>query len=44
MTSFATTDDDVSRFTAGVHHVTESLAVSQLQAPLVQVVQPLTSS
>jgi threonine aldolase len=26
MTSFATTDDDVSRFTAGVHHVTESLA------------------
>jgi threonine aldolase len=25
MTSFATTDDDVSRFTAGVHHVTESL-------------------
>lgn len=43
MTSFATTDDDVSRFTAGVHHVTESLAVSQLQAPLAQLVQPLTS-
>jgi threonine aldolase len=26
MTSFATTDDDVSRFTAGVRHATESLA------------------
>jgi hypothetical protein len=26
MTSFATTDDDVSRFAAGVHHVTGSLA------------------
>ncbi len=43
MTSFATTDDDVSRFAAGVHHVTHSPARGHADAGAEQVVSAKTA-
>lgn len=43
MTSFATTDDDVSRFAAGVHHVTDSPARGHADAGAEQVVSAQTA-